>query len=326
MSKSFNHLKAFTHPSDRRVSSRVRAIRDPRTLINVSEEALYWSGTVGSVGDGPIQVSVQGEGRVAWPFTMDWRGNILTEAATPPPFPLAPFEDGSPLPIEALRQVAYAMGVDDLRSQLNGALCDFSAGTVVALDGLIAAVATIPRVWQGGRVWLPRQVVRGLLALPKKGLAPIYRLQQESPHTFVDIYTPGVRLRYQETSRRYPTWQEAWAEEPDTQREGVDAQALLAAVQAVNPAGKPNYKNFVQLDFSEGTVQWGRTEEMVAPLPGTTPIGRSDIHDITWINVNRLLLTLKQHKGEVTLRQTGYNRPLIIDGGFRSVIMPMSDD
>ena len=327
MSKSFNTLKGFTHPSDRRMSSRVRAIRDPRTLINVSEDALYWSGTVGAVSDGPIQVAVQGEGRIAWPFAMDWKGNILTEEATVlPPFPLAPFEDGSPLPIEAIRQVAYAMGVDDVRSQLNSVLCDFSAGTVVALDGTIAAVATIPRVWQGGRVWLPRQVVLGLLALPKKGLSPIYRTRKESGHTFVDIYTPGVRLRYRETSLRYPIWQEAWAEEPDTQREGVNAKALLEAVQAVNPAGKPNYKNFVQLDFSEGTVQWGRTEEMVAPLPGTVPIGRSDTHDVTWINVNRLLLTLKQHKGEVTLRQTDHNRPLIIDGDFRSVIMPMSDD
>lgn len=325
MSQSFNRLKKFAHPSDRRMSSRVRAIRDPRTLINVSEESLYWSGTVGSMGDGPIQVSVQGEGRIAWPFTMDWKGNILTEAATPPPFPLAPFEDGSPLPIEAIRQVAYAMGADNVRSQLNGVLCDFSDGTVVALDGTIAAVATIPRVWQGGRVWLPRQVVLGLLALPKKGLAPIYRTRKESGHTFVDIYAPGVRLRYQETSLRYPTWQEAWAEEPDMQREGVNAKALLEAVQAVNPAGKPGYRAFVQLDFDLGTVRWGQTE-MVSPLPGTSPFRRSGKHDGTWINVNRLLLTLKQHKGAVTLRQTDYNRPLIIDGDFRSVIMPMSDD
>lgn len=324
MSKSFTTLKAFTHPSDRRMSSRVRAIRDPRTLINVSEDAYYWSGTVGSVGDGPIQVAVQGEGRVAFPFTMDWKGVIQPDAATAPPFPLEPF-DGTPLPIEAIRQVAYAMGVDDVRSQLNATYIDFSAGTVIALDGTIAALATIPRVAQGGQVWLPRQVVLGILALPKKSEPPVYRAKRESGQTFIDIYAPGVRLRYRQTTLRYPIWQEAWPESPEVQREGVNPKALADAVKAVNPAGKPTYKNYVVLDFSEATLHWQGEEAMSAPLPGTTPHGRPEVYDATWMNVNRLLLTLKQHKGEVTIKQNDHNRPLIIDGDFRSVIMPMGD-
>lgn len=106
----------------------------------------------------------------------------------------------------ALRHVAHAMGTNDVRHYLNGALIECANGELscVATDGHRLAVASIP-AGDYAQEWsaiVPRRVVERILALPASGENAVIKEADNA----IELSTGSTTVNGRLIEAKYPDW------------------------------------------------------------------------------------------------------------------------
>jgi DNA polymerase III sliding clamp (beta) subunit (PCNA family) len=225
-------------------------------------------------------------------------------------FPFAPSPSGEAVQIIGLRtaldRVVYAASREPSRYAINGVL--FAAGNVVATDGHRLSVAEVP-------------------GLPDCDIVPLdhlghitddVMLTADEDHVFFDC--GETRLILTRVSGTFPPWRDVIPKGGDTVT--VAASDLAAACRRAAIMTTQETLAVV-FDFTPGSVTVSARGAETGDAEIKIPVG-GDVTLKIGANPKYLLQALHHLDGDVTLRLSSANKPIVIEQqGFTGVVMPV---